>query len=192
METGLGAHAVLTTTKDRPLAGAQEESRDFDEVYAQHFSFVWRCLRGFGVPRDALDDVAQDVFLVVHRQLSTFRGESTLRTWLFGIARHIASNQRRHAQRKQKPLEPLVDEPAHSAPGPLERAQDAEAAAFLETFLSTLDGKKRDLFMLAVIEEMGMPEVAAALGIPVNTAYTRLRSARATFQQALARKREST
>lgn len=183
---------MLTTTKDRERAGPQEESRDFDEVYDQHFSFVWRCLRGFGVPRDALDDVAQDVFLVVHRQLSTFRGESTLRTWLFGIARHVASNQQRHAQRKQKPLEPLVDEPAHSDPGPLERAQDAEAAAFLETFLATLDDKKRDLFMLAVIEEMGMPEVAAALGIPVNTAYTRLRSARATFQRALARKREST
>jgi RNA polymerase sigma-70 factor (ECF subfamily) len=182
---------VLTTTKQRPDAAAATETREFDDVYDQYFPFVWRCLRGFGVPRDALDDAAQDVFLVVHRQLSTFRGESTLRTWLFGIARHIAFNQQRGAQRKQAPLEPLLDEPAHSDPGPLEHAQDAEAAVFLETFLASLDDKNRDLFMLAVIEEMAMPEVASALGIPVNTAYTRLRRTRATFQQALARKGES-
>jgi RNA polymerase sigma-70 factor (ECF subfamily) len=56
------------------------------------------------------------------------------------------------------------------------------------TFVADLDDKKRDLFILAVLEEMTIPEVAAALAIPLNTAYTRLRSVRADFEHALARR----
>jgi RNA polymerase sigma-70 factor, ECF subfamily len=172
------------------LRAQPEEARSFDEIYSRHFPFVWRCLRGLGVGAGALDDAAQDVFLVVHRQLGGFRGESSAQTWLYGIARHVASNHLRRTQRKQAPLEPLVSEPAHPDPGPLERAADAEAAAFVEEFLAGLPEKKRGLFVLAVLEEMTIPEVAAALSIPLNTAYTRLRSVRADFERALeARKR---
>jgi RNA polymerase sigma-70 factor, ECF subfamily len=168
--------------------GAQRQSaRSFDDIYAQYFPFVWRCLRGLGVPRGGLDDAAQDVFLVVHRQLAGFRGESSPQTWLYGIARHVASNHQRHARRKQAPLEPLVSEPAHPDPGPHERAADAEAAAFVEAFVAGLDDRRRDIFILAVLEEMTIPEVAAALSIPLNTAYTRLRAVRADFERALAR-----
>jgi len=165
---------------------AQPEARQsFDEIYERHFPFVWRCLRGMGVGPTALDDAAQDVFLVVHRQLAGFRGESSTQTWLYAIARHVASNHQRRTERKQAPLEPLVSEPAHPDPGPLERAEDAQAAAFVATFLAGLDDNKRDLFILAVLEEMTIPEVATALAIPLNTAYTRLRSVRADFERAL-------
>lgn len=161
--------------------------RRFDDVYDTYFPFVWRCLRALGVPAGALDDAAQDVFLVVHRQLPGFRGQSSARTWLFGIARHVASNHQRREHRKQAPLEPLLAEPPHLAPSPLERAQDAEAATFVQEFLSKVDGKKRDLFILAVLEGMSIPEVSAALAIPLNTAYTRLRTVRAEFERALER-----
>jgi RNA polymerase sigma-70 factor (ECF subfamily) len=164
-----------------------ERAHSFDEVYTHYFPFVWRCLRGLGVAPGALDDAAQDVFLVVHRQLAGFRGESTAQTWLYGIARHVAANHQRRARRKQVPLQPLVSEPPHPDPGPHERAADAEAAAFVESFLAGLDDKKRDLFILAVLEEMTIPEVAAALSIPLNTAYTRLRAVRTDFERALAR-----
>jgi RNA polymerase sigma-70 factor (ECF subfamily) len=164
-----------------------ENVESFDDLYNRHFSFVWRCLRAMGVPSGALDDAAQDVFLAVHRQLPRFRGESSVQSWLYGIARHVAANHQRRVRRKQAPLEPLVAEPPHPDPGPHERAEDAEAAAFLEAFLANLDHKKRDLFILAVLEEMSIPEVAAALSIPLNTAYTRLRAVRAELERALAR-----
>lgn len=164
-----------------------EASWSFDDVYNRYFPFVWRCLRGLGIPKIGLDDAAQDVFLVVYRQLGGFRGESSPQTWLYGIARHVASNHQRRERRKQAPLEPLVTEPAHPDPGPHEHAEDAEAAAFVESFLADLDPKKRDLFILAVLEEMTIPEVATTLAIPVNTAYTRLRAVRADFERALGR-----
>jgi len=167
----------------------REAPQSFDELYDRYFPFVWRCLRGMGVGPTGLDDAAQDVFLVVHRQLGGFRGESSAQTWLYGIARHVASNHQRRDQRKQAPLEPLVSEPAHPDPGPLEQAEEAEAAAFVASFVAGLDDKKRDLFILAVLEEMTIPEVATALAIPLNTAYTRLRSVRAEFERALERRK---
>jgi RNA polymerase sigma-70 factor (ECF subfamily) len=159
----------------------------FDDLYAQYFGFVWRCLRGLGVPQAALDDAAQDVFLAVHRQLAGFRGEAGIRTWLYGIARHVASNQRRRDRRKLAPLEPLQPDMVAPEPDPQQRAADAQAASFVERFTQQLDTKKREVFLLAMIEEMTIPEVAAALSIPLNTAYTRFRRVRAEFQRALAR-----
>ncbi|HXJ20078.1 MAG TPA: sigma-70 family RNA polymerase sigma factor [Polyangia bacterium] len=170
-----------------PSGGTPPGPSLFDDVYVQHFGFVWRCLRGLGVPQAALDDAAQDVFLAVHRQLGRFRGEAGIRTWLYGIARHIASNHRRRDRRKMAPLEPLDPDTVARDPDPLQRAADAQAASFIEQFLAKLDTKKREVFLLAMIEEMTIPEVAAALSIPLNTAYTRFRRVRAEFHRALAR-----
>ena len=171
-------------------AAPPDTASTFADIYAQHFEFVWRCLRGLGVPATGLDDAAQDVFLAVHRQLAGFRGDASIRTWLYAITRHVAANHRRRDRRKGSVLEPLQPElPAliDPGPGPLDRAADAQAAAFVERFLAKLDTKKREVFLLAVMEEMTVPEVAAALSIPLNTAYTRLRRVRAAFQHALER-----
>jgi len=159
----------------------------FQEVYANHFPFVWRCLRGLGVPPTGLDDAVQDVFLAVHRQLGGFRGDANVRTWLYGITRKIASSHRRRDRRKGSILDPLQPDLTDPHPDPLERAADAQAAMFVERSLAKLDAKKREVFLLALMEEMTVPEIADALSIPLNTAYTRLRRARAEFQSVLER-----
>lgn len=171
---------------DAESGPAAAPARDFDATYAEYFPFVWRCLRGLGVAEAGLDDAAQDVFVVVHRRFAEFRGSSTVRTWLYGIVRNVASNHRRSLSRKRE-AGPLDVEPPSLAPGPAEAAEQAESAAFIERFLGGVDVKKREVFMLALLEEMTMPEIAEALGIPVNTAYSRLRLARADFQRALER-----
>ena len=168
---------------------ADSSAQAFDAMYVQEFPFVWRSLRGLGVRDGALDDAAQEVFVIVHRRLSTFRRESTIRTWVFGIVRNVAFKHRRQLARKPTTAEAPKAEPLQPGPGPLERAQDNEAAAFVQRFLAQLNDKKREIFVLAVLEEMNITEVAAALSIPLNTAYTRLRSVRADFQKALARRR---
>src|SRR5258708_7547191 len=64
----------------------------FQEVYRTHFRFVWRTLGRLGVRAPDLMDVAQDVFVVVHRQLAGFEGRSELTTWLFSICRWVAKD----------------------------------------------------------------------------------------------------
>jgi RNA polymerase sigma-70 factor (ECF subfamily) len=181
----VGALKPSVNSQDAGAAGAPALPPAFDEVYEQHGPFVWRCLRNLGVPQAALEDAAQDVFLVVHRRLSTLEQASNMRAWLFGIVRNIASNQRRSIRRKGTVVEAVDAELAHAAAGPQEHAENAEAAAFIQSFLARLNDRQRDVFILGVIEELSGPEVATALSIPVNTAYTRLRAVRGAFRQAL-------
>ena len=169
------------------MAPVVRDGTGFEAIYSEHFAFVWRCLRGLGVPEAGLDDAAQDVFVIVHRRLSEFRGESTLRTWLYAIVRNVASNARRSQRRKGELAELPVDAAASSG-DPLQSAQDQQAARFVQSFLEAVGDKKRELFVLAVLEQLSVPEVAEALGIPLNTAYTRLRAVRQDFQAALAQR----
>src|SRR5687768_12204599 len=92
--------SLFLATRRATAPAAGERRHDFDEVYAENFPFVWRCLRALGVPQALLDDATQDVFVVVHRQLDAFEGRSSVRTWLYGIARKVAFNHRRRQQRK--------------------------------------------------------------------------------------------
>jgi RNA polymerase sigma-70 factor (ECF subfamily) len=163
-------------------------AREFRAFYAEHFAFVWRCVGALGVPSASQDDAAQEVFVVVHRRLPEFRGESSVRTWLYGIVRNVASNVRR-SQRRKGGLSELQGDELSTQPDPHRNLETREAADFVQRFIDGLDEAKRDLFVLAVIEQLAMPEVAPILGVPLNTAYTRLRALRIELQSALAQYR---
>lgn len=169
----------------RPLA--------FAEVYRENVGFVWRSVRGLGVKAGSVDDVAQEVFLVVNRRLADFEGRSSLRAWLSGIVLNVVRHHRRSIQRKSPhelaPAEVDPQELAARSPTPYEAAVHAEETRLLERILDELDDEKREVLVLAELEEMSVPEIAAALEINVNTAYSRLRLAREAFERALGRHR---
>jgi RNA polymerase sigma-70 factor (ECF subfamily) len=135
-----------------------------------------------------LDDAVQDVFVVVHKRLHDFEGRSSLKTWLFGIARRVV--------RDHRPVHWLAPTPEHleeTVParidGPLESAEKSEAARQMQTLLNQLDDDKREAFVLVELEEMTVPEAAEALGANVNTVYSRVRAARRDLEEALLRRR---
>jgi RNA polymerase sigma-70 factor (ECF subfamily) len=169
------AHAVA----DPPVAAP---ALTFDDVYAAHFAYVWRILRTFGVAEAALEDAAQDVFVVVHRRLPEFEGRAAITTWLFAIARRVASAHRRKAPDAR--TEPLADDPV-GASDTFAAFSRAQAAATVLSILDTLDEDKRTVFALVELEQLSVPEVARMLDINLNTAYSRLRLARVAFETAV-------
>lgn len=166
------------------------ENLRLEEVYERSFDFVWRSARRMGVAEAALDDVVQEVFLVAHRRLADFEGRSRVQTWLFGILLRVVSDHRRTLRRKGG-LAPLPDVlPDESTTRcPAERAETAEKVRLLHALLDTLDDDKRAVFVLSELEQMTAPEIAEALGVNLNTVYSRLRVARKKFDEALARHR---
>ncbi|MER2562727.1 MAG: sigma-70 family RNA polymerase sigma factor [Myxococcaceae bacterium] len=58
---------------------------DFRALYTSKAPLVWRTLKRLGVREADLEDVAQEVFVVVHRRLPEFEGRSSIDTWLYGI-----------------------------------------------------------------------------------------------------------
>jgi RNA polymerase sigma-70 factor, ECF subfamily len=170
-------------------AASRRQPLVFDRVYREHFAFVWRAAKRLGVGDGSLDDVVQEVFVVVHRRLDGFEGRSSVKTWLFGIALRVVRDHRRAMRRRC--VEPAVDVDTleSSANGPAENAERAEAVRVLHALLDELADERREVFVMADLEQMTMPEIAETLGINVNTAYARLRLARQEFEQALARHR---
>jgi RNA polymerase sigma-70 factor, ECF subfamily len=158
---------------------------EFDRVYEDHFEFVWRSLRLLGVAPELLEDVTQDVFSVVARQLDDFEGRSSVRTWLFAIIQRVAANQRRVQLRKLNPLEPLGEALVADDPSPHRQAEAARAVRIVEAHCASLAPEQCALFMLALVEGAPAPEIARDLGIPLNTVYSRIRSLRAGLRRAL-------
>jgi len=164
----------------------------FDAVYSQHFDFVCRSLRLLGVAPDRLEDGAQDVFGVVSRRLAEFVPDASIRTWLFAIVQRVAANHRRARRRKEAPLEPLCEPLAAHEPGPDAHAEAAQAAELIERFAEGLDDGHRAVLVLALIERVPAREVAATLGIPLFTVYSRIRSVRSALEAFLAAKEVET
>jgi RNA polymerase sigma-70 factor (ECF subfamily) len=158
----------------------------FDEVYAEHVAFVWRTLRTFGVAESQLEDAVQDVFVVVHRRLPEWEGRAAMTTWLFAIARRVASTHRRRAVDQRDRTETLVDEPAGGA-DTFAAMSRAQAVQRVMAILDTIDEDKRIVFALVELEQLSVPEVARMLDLNLNTAYSRLRLARQAFEAAVAR-----
>jgi RNA polymerase sigma-70 factor (ECF subfamily) len=161
----------------------------FDEVYDVHFDFVWRCLRRLGVPEADAHDVAQEVFLVVHRRLAAFEERSKLTTWLFRICFHAARDRRQRAHVRREVLDETAIEQTHDpsddAHALVEKSDDL--ALFYEA-LDTMDLEQRAVFSLFELEGMTGNEIAEALEIPLGTAYSRLRLARDAFRRAVLRR----
>lgn len=162
----------------------------FDQVYDAHFDFVWRYTLSRGVPLSAIDDVVQEVFIVVHRKLSTFEGRSSVRTWLAMITRRVARDHLR--KRGNAPVgEPLGEHEASSAAGPAEALDQKMAASLLDALLARMTEIQREVFVLHEVEQMTGAEIAEALGVNENTIHTRLRAARHIFEVGIARARSA-
>lgn len=159
----------------------------FAQLFDAEVGFVWRVLRHHGVAERDLPDVAQETFIVIHRRLPEHDpSRGALRTWLFGIARNIARNHQR-LHRVQNEV-PTAEPPEHedAAPHPDLVIDSARARAALDRVMPRLDEDQRTVLVLHDMEEIPMREIAEAEGIPVATAYSRLRLARAKLNALLA------
>ena len=174
-------------------SGSRAADQAFSEVYERHFAFVWRSVRRLGIGEQATEDVVQDVFLVVHRRLPDFEGRSSIKTWLFAIILRVVRNKRRSYLRERAKLprdhELDVCQLPDRAATPLDAVQHSEAVQLLYELLDRLDDPKREVFVLADLEQLTVPEIAEVLSINTNTAYSRLRAARQAFNRAVERHR---
>ena len=167
------------------------DETDFEQTYRAHVGYVWRVLRGMGVPESAVEDATHEVFVVVHRRWTDWDRRSKMTTWLYGIARGVARNLRRRDRRAARKLRAVEDAPPAESgrfgnldPG---RGVDrAEAAALLEAFLSQLEVHKRRVFLLCEVEGLSAAEAARSLRENPNTISTRLRRARQLFEHYVA------
>ncbi len=164
---------------DRRHSGAAAAPPSFDEVYRQELKGVWRVLASLGVAPAEIEDLVHDVFLTAYRKWSEYDPSRPARAWLLGIAYRKAAD---HRLLKRHQYEVADEQAAHRVAAPGAPSDVRDAKKLVELALSQMHEAARPIFVLHEIEQRPIPEVAALLGIPVATAYTRLRSARQTFR----------
>ena len=149
-------------------------------------------LRMCGNVADA-GDVAQESLISMARSVREFRGDSSVSSWLYTIARRFCIKKRRRS--KFAPVrEESLDAPgtdaarrlADPAPSPEQTATNRELAAALTHAIDELDPSQREVLLLRDVEGLSAPEVAKILGTSVDAVKSRLHRARVAVRQALA------
>jgi RNA polymerase sigma-70 factor (ECF subfamily) len=155
------------------------------DLFRKYGKFVASFLLRMGISRTDLDDVMQDVFLVAHKLGGYTPGPAKPTTYLANIALRAATTHRRKGQTRSfvRPNDELVGNAAGSH-DPERTADTQRKLQLLQAALDQLDEDKRAMFVMAEIHGETVVAIAAGLGIPVDTAYSRLRAARKQFQEA--------
>ena len=162
---------------------APSQTPNVRQVVEQHAAHVWRTLYYCGVAPSDLKDACQEVFLVISRKLGDFEGRSSVRTWVYQICVRVAAGYRRSARLR---YERVVAEPPEVAVHATQQdeIEERRARERLAAILERIDPDQREVFVLYEIEERPMAEIAAALGCPLRTAYSRLETARKEIMKA--------
>jgi RNA polymerase sigma-70 factor (ECF subfamily) len=183
---------ALAPASTRAPASARAPSRPgqhgvtFAEVFAAHAGYVLGLLGRLGVASADVEDVAQDVFVVIHQKLPEFAGRSSLKTWVCGICLRKASDYRRRAHRRRERLAADPAERERAAGDPEDATLQREDVQLLQAALAALPEPLLQVFVLYELEELPMADVARAVGCPRFTGYTRLRAARQAIRAFLA------
>lgn len=152
-------------------------------LFDEHHDFVWRSARRLGIGLDDVDDVVQETFIVVGRRLAEFEGRSSLRTWLFGIVMRVAHTHRRSRDRRHRKAEAL----AQTAQEGFDPYAQTDAVDLLQRAIGSLDEERAVVFILTDLEGLTANEIAAELGVNINTIYSRIRAARKQVEDELTR-----
>ena len=126
------------------------------------------------------EDALQETFLAVHTALPRFRGEARLTTWVWRIAMRTALRERAKRARKRTASLPRDVETRRSDPARAVAEADRVAAA-----MAKLSAEQRALLALAALEDARGEDIAAALGVPLGTVWSRIHSARKKLREAL-------
>jgi RNA polymerase sigma-70 factor (ECF subfamily) len=180
-----GPVPFATTTKGLVRAQASADEGSVRALVDEHFQYIWRLLRRFGLSRADADDATQQVFMVAARRANEI-GEGRERTFLYGTALRIFANARRSQQRRRETNATGLDEVAAGAGLPDQLLDEARARARLDRLLEALPPELCRVLVLADIEGTAVREIAELESIPAGTAASRLRRARAEFRALVA------
>jgi RNA polymerase sigma-70 factor (ECF subfamily) len=149
-------------------------------LFVAHYAWVWRTLRRLGVPESAVDDAAQQVFLVADGQLDRVSAGRE-RAYLTGVALRVAANLRRAASRCRESPDEGVGDAAADLRDPEQLLDQKQRRELLDRWLDGLPLELRAPFVLFELEGLELSEIAESLEVPLGTVKTRLRRARQLF-----------
>ncbi len=180
---------------ERAVQGDQKAFRTLVEKYQRRVHTI-----AYGIVRnpDTALDITQDAFVKIHRNLATFKGDSSFYTWVYRIVLNLCiDRKRREARASEVDYDDAI---AHgdgftSAPtlastgidNPAQAAHRKELVEHMDHALGTLSDEHRTILLLREVDGLSYEELADVLNVPKGTVMSRLFHARKNFQKSLSR-----
>ncbi len=170
----------------------------YEKLYAQHVNRIGRIAKSYlGV--DDVEDVVQEVFIRVYKNIKKFRGDSSLSTWIYRITVNVCKDMRAKKHRKKEILTSfgLEEDDEKSFLEPVEENKPSDeflkeiSEEEIRKAIEALSQEDRLLITLREIEDMSYAEIAAVVEKPVGTVKSRLHYAREKLKAILERRNES-
>lgn len=195
--------------RDGPRNGAAGESRRrpldvddrFHEIFATYFDPVFRLFLRRGIPRESARDLTQETFLRVYRGIERFRGEASVRTWVFHIAANVWRNEVRRLRTEKREaqevsLQALTESGPQIAadrrfagwagePGALEEILEDERRKKLHEALRNLPARMRRCVLLRIHGGLKYREIAVLMGTSIETVKSQLSQAQGRLETEL-------
>ncbi len=162
---------------------------EFERIAAEYQDRIFRLALALLADRAAAEEAAQDALVRIWKGLPGFRGQSSLSTWIFAIARNACLTAR--SRRASAPWTASLEEPSARRAAERQSAGAPSAAAMLDAggLLDRLPAKYRQVVALFYMQEKSYDEVAEMLGLPVGTVKTYLFRARKSLAGQMASER---
>ena len=165
---------------------------DFAEIVREHQDLVFRTLTRMLGRTEAVPDLAQEVFLRLHRALPHFGHRAKLSTYLYRIVVNVAQDEWKRRQRPERRVVSLSDQDegwedrlAHPSPSAEAMLERRELQAAIDVSLAALPPAERAALVLFHQEGRSYEEIAAVLDVPVNTVRTHLHRGRQRLAASL-------
>jgi RNA polymerase sigma-70 factor (ECF subfamily) len=190
--TQIMGQAILADLSDADLVqlcidrGARDE-RPFQELFRRHQKLVWRVCYGFTRNAADAEDLTQEVFVKIYRNLHKFEGRSQFTTWLYRIAVNTCQNELRRRQRRPQEAAAELETVAEFVPSgqSVERSwQEQRTSEMLLEAIARLPEDAQEIIVMKDVEERPYAEIADLLGIGLSAAKMRAQRARHALQVA--------
>lgn len=172
-----------------PLDPQQQQERDalFRTLVQSHGTRLQRfILKNIGQSSDA-EDLAQQAFMEAVRSYESFKGQSELSTWLYGIAMNLVRNYLSRAPHRRYTFsgDEELAEMAADTLSPAQAHEQTQHMQHLQSALAELPQAMREVLLMVGMDELSYEEAAALLTVPVGTVRSRLSRARSTLRAKL-------
>lgn len=158
------------------------EDRDLYELMTMYGHDVLRYAYAITGNRQLSEDIAQEVFIQVYRQVGSFRGQSSFKTWLFAITRNLAINELRSGYWRRIVLLEWV-KPGQYGKSAEDLVMEAQSRQDLKSIILGLPIKLREVLILYYEHDLTMAEIAKLMNISEGTVKSRLHRARKAVEQ---------
>jgi len=170
---------ALTDIADGDMEICRIETEDFDGIVARHQKQIYRILLCMVRDADVADTLTQECFLRAFRKRRSFRGESSLSTWLVRIAINLAHDQNRSRRwafwrKLERPerMDAIQTADAHQSPEQILMKRESMNA--IRSAVEKLPERQKTVFLLRYIEDMPLEAIAEAMGLKLGTVKSHL------------------